>query len=220
MKESRNAARICAILVMIAIAASLPAQELDGAALSAAQDAGLVPQWGLGLGLGTETIGGVTYQHINVKPDFGIGEFGIGLNIDLHFQLDLSPNATEAVRSTVATGSLTSMEQEKLLDLYLPKISYPRYGKSAPLFVKLGAIEDGTLGNGFIMGGYTIRVPSRNEIAGLSTLTDPLQLPYVGFESFIGNLAQFDVVGGRLLPVPSPGSRSRSSKASRPVSPT
>jgi hypothetical protein len=207
MKESRKAAGLIAILVLMTCAASLPAQEVDEAALAAASEAGLLPQFGLGLGLGTETIGGQTYQHINVKPDFGIGEFGIGLNIDLHFQLDLSPNAQEAVK--IYGGDwIPDFEGngKSFFDLYLPKISYLRYGKKgAPLFVKLGAIEDGTLGNGFIMGGYAnTRFLPETKIAGLSFDLDGLlfNFPYLGFESFVGNLAQFDVVGGRLFARP------------------
>ena len=45
---------------------------------------------------------------------------------------------------------------EGFLSLYLPKFNYIRYGnKGEDIFVKLGSIEDATLGTGFIMGNYS-----------------------------------------------------------------
>ena len=74
--------------------------------------------------------------------------------------------------------------------------------KGAPLYVKLGSIDDGTLGNGFIMGGYanTLFVPDDRHFGLAFDLDGALfKFPYVGLETFVGDLAEFDVIGARLF---------------------
>jgi hypothetical protein len=73
--------------------------------------------------------------------------------------------------------------------------------KGDPLYIKFGSIADGTLGNGFIMGAYanTLFLPQRR-ILGLSFDLDGalFGFPLIGFETHIGDLSAFDVLGARL----------------------
>ena len=68
--------------------------------------------------------------------------------------------------------------------------------------MKLGSIDDASLGNGFIMGNYsnTHFLPDKR-IFGLGFNLDGqlFKFPFVGMQSFVGNLATWDVLGGRLF---------------------
>lgn len=192
-----------ALLVLFASAAMVVAQE---------EDLGLGFGFDLGIGAesfpefdseGNEEI--VTYQTLSLNPDLAIGPFGIGLDVTLHYRFTGGETSDEfEIREEdwipVAEGSPT------FLELYLPLFRYVRWGlKGEPLFIKLGSIDDATLGNGFIMGNYsnTLFLPEKR-IFGLNFDIDGnlFEFPYVGFESFIGNLAHIDVLGGRLYARP------------------
>ena len=164
--------------------------------------------FGLGLLLGVETFdptseGGEpeTYQTLALSPDLAIGKFGIGLDIALHYRFDENGFNVRAADWVPEEASFLSV-----MDLYLPKITYVRWGfKGDSLYVKLGQIEDSSLGTGFIVNNYSNTLFQPDEkIAGLNFDFD-LQMfdfPYIGIETFIGNLARFDVFGGRLYSRP------------------
>ena len=88
---------------------------------------------------------------------------------------------------------------EKLfLDVYLPKLNYLRYGQRGdPFFIKIGSIDDLTLGNGFIMNDYSNScfMPQDRIVGGTMGMR---AYPYFGFEAVVGDLATFDVTGARL----------------------
>jgi hypothetical protein len=126
--------------------------------------------FGLSLGLGADSflIDGqeVTYQKITLAPDFAFGKFGIGLEITLHYTF----TQAAGIEPVKTEGDWVPGPGQTILDVYLPKFQYIRYGlKGDPLFVKLGSIEDATLGNGFIMNNYdnTLFLPERR-IFGLA----------------------------------------------------
>ena len=153
--------------------------------------------FGLSIGIGAQTFEEagvpVTYQSLKLSPDISFGKFGIGLELTMNYQFE--PDFTVRRDDWVPTGDST------FLDVYLPKFKYVRYGfKGDPLYAMFGSIEDGRLGNGFIMGGYdnTLFLPEQR-IFGLSFDLDGalFNFPYVGIETFVGNLAQFDVMGFR-----------------------
>ena len=145
----------------------------------------------------------LSFQSIGLTPDLAIGNLGLGLDLTLNYRFtggELN-NEFEIRREDWVPDADTSF-----LELYLPKLRYVRWGmKGDPLFIKLGSIEDGTLGNGFIMGNYanTQFLPERR-IFGMSLDVDGslFNFPYVGIETFAGNLAAFDVIGGRLFARP------------------
>jgi hypothetical protein len=180
------------LLVVVALA-------LVGAFSLAGQEAGAGGglDFGLNIGIGAESFleetGTVTYQTLRLSPDISIGKFGLGLDLTLHYLF--------APEFQVRTADWVPSGGQNILDVYLPKLKYVRWGlKGEPLYVKLGSIEDGTLGDGFIMGNYdnTVLLPDRR-LFGMSFDLDGalFNFPYVGLESFVANLARFDVMGFR-----------------------
>ncbi len=182
---------LCCVLVLLAINAHIYAEEE-----SANSEAGF--DFHFRLGLGAASFDDVTYQKIALMPELILGKFGIAFDFSFHFRL---------VNSELVFRSEDWVPREitfpNVLGLYLAKFRYIRYGvKGDPLYVKFGSISDGTLGNGFIMGGYsnTLFLPERR-ILGLSFDLDGalFDFPLIGFETHIGDLSAFDVMGARLF---------------------
>jgi len=151
----------------------------------------------LGMGFGVDGFGDQAYQRISLMPELTFGKFGIAFDLYMRFNF--------------ANGTFNLYEEDWVPDkptftdiagLYLQKFRYIRYGfKGEPLYIKLGSIDDATLGNGFIMGAYsnTLFLPERR-ILGLTFDLDGglFNFPVIGLESHIGDLSSFDVIGGRL----------------------
>lgn len=195
------------MLVVLAVLAMLLPSAISAQGAEGGFDFGLK----LGIGADTfyidDTIGYVTYQKLTVSPDIAFGKFGIGLELTLHYtftdEAGVDPIRTEG--DWIPDPAL----DQNYLDVYLPKFMYIRYGfKGDPLYAKLGSIEDGTLGNGFIMNNYdnTLFLPGRR-IFGLAFDLDGtlFNFPYLGLETFVGNVARFDVIGARLYARPLAG---------------
>ena len=175
----------------------LTAQETEPA--SQAQNS-----FGFGLEIGAEVFNEiddngesvpVAYQMVILKPELVFGKFGIGLYVPFHYRfLDDGFDFRDE--------DWVLQDGETIADKYLPMFQYIRYGtKGEPLYAKLGSIEDGTLGNGFIMGNYanTRFLPDKRIFGASLDLDGSLfSFPYVGVETFVGNLAAFDVFGARL----------------------
>ncbi len=171
----------------------------DQAPAPAEQPAARGPAFGftMALGIGVQTFnepGPVTYQSISLAPEFSYGKLGVGLALTLNFT---GSGNSYIVRK--ADWVPTSFQD--FLQIYLSKISYVRWGvKGDPLFLMLGSFSDVTLGDGFIMGDYTNMyfLPQDRHFGFEADLDGALfQFPYLGMETFIGNLALMDVLGGR-----------------------
>jgi hypothetical protein len=203
---TRNRYAIVFFLLMLFQVSGAQAQEADAPAS---------PTFGMELGLGTETLPKdpvapegtsnlATYQKLALNPDLGFGKFGVGLDVSVHF--NIRPGSNANAFELYEPDWVPSKAGKSFLELYLPKISYVRWGtKGDPLYVKLGSIEDGTLGNGFIMGNYsnTSFLPAARMFgASLDVDGSLFKFPYLGFETFIGNLANFDVIGSRIYARP------------------
>lgn len=161
----------------------------------------------LTLGLGAATYndpgGKVTYQSLTLAPDIGFGKFGIGFEFTLNFRFTGGPNNDQFV---IRREDWVPDSTGDILQTYLPKFRYIRWGhKGDPLFIKFGMINDATLGNGFIMGNYanTQFLPEK-PLFGLNFDLDGrlFNFPYLGIETFIANLAAFDVIGSRIYARP------------------
>ena len=164
-----------------------------------------------GVNLGTDVLatgpGGSSesWTQIGFQPDVAFGKFGVGLNLTLHFQIYPVNQPDQAV--AIYPGDWVPNYQsngQNIVDLYLPKILYVRYGLKGvdPLFVKVGSIPELTLGNGFIMGNYTnMSYFPDKRITGVDFGLDGsmFEFPYVGIELITGNLARFDVIGTHVL---------------------
>lgn len=160
-----------------------------------------------GLALGTDVIfnqygNPEVWNSFAFQPDFSIGNFGIGLDLMMHFQLA----APDGSGFKIFPGDwIPDYENsgKTFLDIYLPKFMYIRYGhKGDPLYAKLGSIDDFSLGTGFIMSNYsnTKFLPGQR-IFGLQLNMDAelFDFPYLGAELLTANLSRFDVTGGRFF---------------------
>ena len=165
--------------------------------------------YGMGLGLGVQSFTDPdsgdteTYQSLSLRPDFAIGKFGIGLDVTLNYRFTGGESGNEF---QVREEDWVPDDDTNFFELYLPKIQYLRWGrKGDPLYVQAGGLNNATLGNGFIVGGYSNAqfLPNRR-IFGLAFDMDGklFDFPYVGVETFAANLAAFDVMGGRLYTRP------------------
>jgi len=139
------------------------------------------PSFGFGFSFGTVVINGVTYFQIKGQPDFSIGLFGMGLDVNLEFD-----------------GNWKLRESEwNSWQAILSKIRYIRwaYKGAKPLYIKIGQIEDATIGNGFIMWNYAnnLNYPNMKKLG----IAFDLDLGYGGFESFVDNIFDVDIIGLR-----------------------
>jgi len=169
-----------------------------------AQDAAAPPAFGISmnLGIGVQTFnepGPVTYQSLGFTPDISFGSFGIGLAFVLNYRFTGAGSSFEIRAADWVPDPVTF---QSVAALYLPKIMYLRWNqKGDPLFLKFGSFNDGTLGDGFVMGSYdnTLFLPQSRHFGFQAGLDGSLfKFPFLGLEAVIGNVAAFDVLGARL----------------------
>jgi hypothetical protein len=94
---------------------------------------------------------GKVYQQFGLRPDLPFGKFGVGLDLTFRFDAD---------------GNFKQDEWDNAR-AYLEKIYYVRYGQPGdPLYARLGALDNVTLGYGIIMRRYsnTIQYPEVKRI--------------------------------------------------------
>jgi hypothetical protein len=130
-------------------------------------------------GLGLNWIDGQPYYRFSFRPEVSLGNFGVGLDLNLDFD---------------SKGKLRTENFNETSD-YLSIIRYVRYGlKNDPVFIKLGALDYYTLGHGTIMHYYNNSPTYDARRIGLVTDID---FGRFGFESLYGNFAQSGVFGLR-----------------------
>jgi hypothetical protein len=185
------------LLAIIALALPLAAQENGGE-----------QGFSAGLNLGSDLLPDpdtgkmASWSKLGFQPDLALGKFGIGLDLMLRFQLYPDDNTIIKIYSPDWVPSDDVNLFQGILDLYLPKLLYVRYGLRGidPLYAKLGSINDFTLGNGLIVSNYSnMKFLPDTRLFGLQAGLDGslFGVPYFGFEALTGNLARLDVVGGR-----------------------
>ncbi|NQT60068.1 MAG: hypothetical protein HQ557_13885 [Bacteroidetes bacterium] len=160
----------------------------------------------LDLGFEYLDVDGEPLYGLNLQPDISIGNFGIGLKGSVYFQLDVGGDPM--INLVLDNWIPEFVEGDDLLgniqtaaSLYLPIITYVRYGyKGDPLHLKLGQIENVTLGTGMFFNQYSNTSLSDTTLIGAVLDVDGrlFNFPYIGFEALTGNLSQFDTIGGRL----------------------
>jgi hypothetical protein len=177
----------CGIITFVVLALTYPlnAQATNDTAPASSEGA---PAFTTGLQFGSMMINGTNYNSIRLQPDFSIGKFGVGL--DLNFEFD-------------ATGNFRTQEWSTWQSI-LSKILYIRWGQKAalnpatdPVFVKIGSIADFTLGHGLAVYRYSnmLNYPDIKKMG----LAFDMDLGYVGFESFVGNIFDWDLMGMRVF---------------------
>lgn len=205
--EVKHMARKCVIFTLVAglLVTGLYAQD------STPPSSGV--QFAAGMSLGADSIPVVrdgvtvneTWNVLGFQPDLALGKFGIGLDLTLRFKIMPEPDKALEIYAGDWVPSGPNLFRS-FLDIYLPKFQYVRYGlMSDPLYLKLGSIEDFTVGNGFMMANYanTRFLPSQR-IFGLSFRLDGqlFNFPWVGIEFLTGNLSRLDVIGSRIFARP------------------
>ncbi len=130
-------------------------------------------------GLGLNWIDGELFYTLNFRPDVSIGNYGVGLDL----QLDINKH-----------GNLRTEDFRTFGD-YVRIIRYARYGmKNDPLYVKLGALDYYTLGDGSIMYNYN-NSPSFD--ARRTGLVFDIDFGHFGFESIYSTFGEAGVFGLR-----------------------
>ena len=169
----------------------------------AAQGTGPGFDFGLDLGIGTEFFlsDEHAYQRLTLLPHFGIGPLALGLDLDFHFRI-LDEGGIELRRADWVPAAA----ERGFLDLYLSKIAYLHWAvPGAPLHLQFGSIEDVTFGNGFLVEHYANTLfLARQRVFGLNLNLDGalVGVPFLGSQLLVGNLATFDLVGGRVYARP------------------
>ena len=136
------------------------------------------------------------YQKFGIFPEFTYGKWGLGLDltveVDGNFHLrDLDNNGPD--RWTTFWD-------------YVTRIYYLRYGfKGDPLYGRIGAFSNYTLGHGLIMEGYsnTLFYPQIIQL-GLNFDMDGrlFDFPYIGFETVVDDVLDWDIMGVRVYSRP------------------
>jgi hypothetical protein len=187
--------RLFLIFALIALILPMTAQEAGGTNQG----------FSAGLNLGSDLLPnpdtGIleSWSKLGFQPDLSIGKFGVGL--DLTFRFKLYPDANTPIELYIPDW--VPQGDQTIFDVYLPKFMYVRYGLRGvdPLYAKLGSIADFTLGNGLIVSNYAnTRFLPDKRLFGLQAGLDGalFKFPYIGFEALTGNLANLDVIGGRV----------------------
>lgn len=151
--------------------------------------------------LGTETISGVNYQSFGLLPDFGWGPLGVGVDLTFHFRFYEKEGGEFGVYPRPRDWYDPTLSTAQNIDKYLSRILYLRWGhKGDPLYIQAGLLPSTTLGSGFVVGGYNngaLRPALKYTGVALDASGELIGLPYGGFESFVGNISTFDVLGAR-----------------------
>ncbi|MDC7223802.1 MAG: hypothetical protein PQJ60_08685, partial [Spirochaetales bacterium] len=183
------------LITLLPVTATLAAQDGEDSPFS----------FDMGIALGVETFNDgtdgeeVSYQKIGIQPEFSIGKWGMALDLSFHVRSGSGDNILEFRTEDWVPDDDSFSDW---MELYLSKFLYLRYGqKGDPLYGRFGTISNGTLGTGFIMGGYanTMFYPD-DKLLGLALDVDGalVNFPLIGFETIVGNLAAMDVMGTRL----------------------
>ena len=146
-----------------------------------------VSMFGYSLSMGSVTVEQEQLYRLSFRPDIPMGRLGLGLDLELFVERngDLGPRGWQASSST------------QTLDSILRKIYYVRYGRpNDAVYVKIGALDDVTLGYGLIMDSYrnTLHYPGIKK-TGLQFRIANLAGTNIGLEGAINNLQDFQENG-------------------------
>lgn len=186
---------LCLLAALFAAALSASAQEaLDPAfdpPYRGAAATGNKIRWNGTIGM--VIINGKLYQQFGLRPDVPLGKWGVGL--DLTVRMD-------------EEGNLKEDEWDEPLDA-VEKIYYIRYGAPGdPLYLRVGALDNVTLGYGIVMHRYanTVQYPEIKRV-GTYVEGEAGKKGFLSFQAMTNNIRELDgpgVVAARvaLKPVP------------------
>ncbi|MFQ6617520.1 MAG: hypothetical protein ACE5QV_02420, partial [Fidelibacterota bacterium] len=101
--------------------------------------------------VGAVVIDGKIYNQVSLRPEIPVGKFGVALDLVLYID---------------DRGHIRKEDWDELGDI-IDKIFYVRYGKpEEPIFVRVGALADVSLGYGIIVDRYsnTVEYPAVKRI--------------------------------------------------------
>ncbi|MFP3960297.1 MAG: hypothetical protein ACLFUX_09025 [Spirochaetaceae bacterium] len=208
MYSARHIALVFAVLLVAAHPAVAQedvqedADEPKDEESAASEDAAAEWGFGLGIGLGTQSFDEdgdtMVYQSASFYPVIRYGLFSLGLDLTLNYTF----TGGDGTEVDIREEDWVPDEDTNAAELYLGKLRFLQWAQpEAPLYVRLGSLDDVTLGNGFIMGGYrnTHFLPDRRILGGRVNLDGrAVDFPFLGLETMAANLAAFDLVGGRV----------------------
>ncbi|MFC1693283.1 hypothetical protein ACFL1R_07250 [Candidatus Latescibacterota bacterium] len=108
-------------------------------------------------GYGTVTMGGVQWQRFSFRPDIPVGNFGIGLDIELFID----------DKGKISKEGWDFSNKNQAWDTIIRKIYYLRYNRPLDRFyARAGSLDDVTLGYGLVMDGYrnTLNYPADKKL--------------------------------------------------------
>lgn len=209
-----NLKRVILLSVSLIFLLQIPLFSQETEEMAAQTGSGLDFNFGLAIGAvnlidedGVESV----YNSIRLNPDLAFGKFGIGLDLAFRFTMDTS-NGDSGFRVYRPDWVIEDGTFGEYLNLYLGKFDYIRWGHSGDdLFAKIGSLDNATIGNGFIVGGYTNELfkPTTKYTGFRFELDTALfNWPYMGLELFASNISAFDLVAGRIYAKPLGGIKS------------
>jgi len=147
-----------------------------------------------------------TYQLLALRPELTLGRFGVGLDLPFNYRFTGGDDRDEF---EVREEDWVPNDDTSFLELYLPKFRYVRYGqKGDDIYAQLGNLPGATIGNGFIVSGYTneLYLPDRRISGAVFDFDRALAGErYFGMETMVSNLAAWDLLAGRLYVRPLAG---------------
>jgi hypothetical protein len=141
-------------------------------------------------GVGTVTIDGKQWTRLSLRPDIPIWKFGICLDIEL-FINDSGQLSDKGWKFNNGKEAFESISR---------KIYYLRFAHAGdPVYAKVGAIDNVTLGYGLIMNNYTnaIDYPEVKRL-GLEFQLNDLGALKIGVQTMVNNFMDFQK-GGALV---------------------
>jgi hypothetical protein len=171
----------CLVALLAALAAAVVTP-----AVSRSQDAGHEPQYQGSMGW--VTVGSQQAYRLALRPELTAGPWAAAL--DLELLLDAN-GGVKATGWQFGTGAAAA-------NSLLRKVYYVRYGKpDGPTFVKLGALDDVSLGYGLIVSGYrnTVEYPGVKK-TGLQFALHRVGGSVVAIEGLVGNVQDLEHGGG------------------------
>lgn len=130
--------------------------------------------------IGAVNINGVTYTQFVLNPDLKLGKFRVGLDVNLEFDQE---------------GNLRKGEWDSWQAI-VSKLRHIGYGdKGDKVFVKIGSLPDVLLGHGTIMKGFSNNLFYPD--ARMLGIQLDIDFKWFGFESFVDNFLDYDILVGR-----------------------
>jgi len=136
-----------------------------------------------GLGFATISEDGRTRNYLSIafRPELSFGKIGVGLNINLLYDIE--------------GGGIRAQDWDSSYD-YLRLLRYLRYGrKMDKTYARIGTLDAARLGHGFIVNYFTNEASYDNRKIGLEL---DLDFGEYGFESAVSNLGRSDLLGLRI----------------------